>query len=337
MRVGFPTRIIFYNYNALFDVILLLFPTATNTMKILETEQQKKSFTITTILFAILFLLLFFLKLSNETKLTQLEGGGGGGDIAVNFGNSEFGSGDNFESKEIVSEVPEKEEPIITEEKEIIVSEHKDAPVIVAPKKAIAKKEIKKIVTPKIVKPTVKPVVKPIVKSKPKPSKSASDALANLLNGSNTGDGNDKTAGNKGKSNGSTGSNNHSSNGGNGTGIGGGEGSGKGLGHGKGYGNGIGNGTGNGNGNYQLGNRKALNTPSPKYICNEQGTIVVQISVDKSGKVFNAIPGARGTSNAAKCLLDQAKIAAMNTRSQADSNAPEKQVGQIIYNFKLTQ
>ena len=43
----------------------------------------------------------------------------------------------------------------------------------------------------------------------------------------------------------------------------------------------------------------------------------------------------QGTTNTAKCLLDQARIAAINTKWQADSNAPEKQVGKIIYTFSL--
>ena len=64
---------------------------------------------------------------------------------------------------------------------------------------------------------------------------------------------------------------------------------------------------------------------------------MVQISVDKSGKVINANPGVRGTTNSAKCLLDQAKTAAMNTKWQSDATAAETQVGKIIYNFKLTQ
>ena len=80
-----------------------------------------------------------------------------------------------------------------------------------------------------------------------------------------------------------------------------------------------------------------MNTPRPKYNCNEEGVVVVQISVDKSGTVINANPGVRGTTNSAKCLLDQAKIAAMNTKWQADATAAETQIGKIIYNFKLTQ
>ena len=77
--------------------------------------------------------------------------------------------------------------------------------------------------------------------------------------------------------------------------------------------------------------------PQPDYLCQEQGTVVVQIAVDRNGKVISANPGVRGTTNTAKCLLDQAKIAAMNTKWQSDNTAPDKQTGKIIYNFKLTQ
>jgi hypothetical protein len=63
--------------------------------------------------------------------------------------------------------------------------------------------------------------------------------------------------------------------------------------------------------------------------------VAVQISVDKSGNVIAAIPGVRGTTNAAKCLLDEAKNAAMRTKWEADSNAQEKQVGMIVYVFSL--
>jgi hypothetical protein len=63
--------------------------------------------------------------------------------------------------------------------------------------------------------------------------------------------------------------------------------------------------------------------------------VVVEISVSSSGNVIGVVTGVKGTTNTAKCLLDQAKIAALNTKFDAKSDAPEKQVGKIIYNFKL--
>jgi outer membrane biosynthesis protein TonB len=294
-------------------------------MKLFETEQEKKSLVITTLSFVLLFLLFFYLKFSNTLPLPILDGGGGGGEIAVNFGNNDFGSGDNIQSKEIVTVAPKEVATTPTTEKEILISENEEAPTIVE-----VKKPSTKIVKTEVVKPVEKPI--------PKPSKTTSDALSNLLNGSNKeGDGDDKIAGNKGKSDGDSNAKGYNGGGGTGTGRGGGNGSGQGLGSGSGYGNGNGSGSGNGNGNYQLGNRKALNKPQPNYICDEEGVVVVQISVDKSGKVTNANPGVRGTTNSAKCLLDQAKTAAMNTKWQSDATAAETQVGKIIYNFKLTQ
>ncbi|NJW55580.1 energy transducer TonB, partial [Salinimicrobium sp. CDJ15-91] len=71
--------------------------------------------------------------------------------------------------------------------------------------------------------------------------------------------------------------------------------------------------------------------------CNESGIVVVQIEVDRSGRVTRAIPGVKGTTNNATCLTDPAKRAALATRFNSDSKAPAKQVGTIIYNFKLSE
>ena len=87
--------------------------------------------------------------------------------------------------------------------------------------------------------------------------------------------------------------------------------------------------------NYSLGNRKVLSKSVPKYTCNESGKVVVEISVDRTGKTVSAIAGIEGSTTTAKCLLDEARIAAMNTKWQASADAPEKQVGKIVYSFTL--
>ncbi|MEP6929611.1 MAG: energy transducer TonB, partial [Flavobacterium sp.] len=129
-------------------------------------------------------------------------------------------------------------------------------------------------------------------------------------------------------------SNGYYGSGGSGGGTGGGNGTGNGVGTGSGYGAGSGGGSGGGSG-YSLGNRKALSKPAPKYTCDEAGKVVVEVTVDQNGRTISATAGIKGTTNLARCLLDQAKIAAMNTKWDADSNAPAKQVGKIIYNFSL--
>lgn len=290
-------------------------------MAVLQTEYEKKSFTITTVLFILLFLfmLLFIIYPLPGDELVE-EGGGGGGEIAINFGNSATGSGDNYKSTDLdvgAKATPVKETPAV---KEILTQNTKAAPSVSTVNAST------KVTTPKVTEPV-----------KPKPSKSTSDALSNLLNGNSKGDGDDKTGGNKGSSNGSTSSNSYNGGSGNGTGSGGGNGSGQGIGSGSGYGSGKGSGTGTGTGNYQLGNRKALSKPQPNYTCNEQGVVVVQITVDQNGIVTDVKAGIRGTTNSARCLLDQAEIAAKKTKWESDNSAPVKQVGKIIYNFKLTE
>ncbi len=293
-------------------------------MKLFETNQEKKSLFITVSSFVLLFLLFFFLKFSDSLPLPEMEGGGGGGEIAVNFGDSNFGSGENFDSKEVVAATPKEVIETPTEEKEIVVSENEEDPAIVELKKPDSKIEKNE---------DDKPVVKPT----PKPSKSTSDALSNLLNGTNKeGDGNDKTAGNKGKSNGDTNSKGYNGGGGNGTGSGGGNGSGEGLGTGSGYGTGSGSGKGSGSGNWKLDGRKLSSSGKQQQKCNEYGTVVVQIKVNRNGNVITA-KYSKGTDNTSQCLLDAAYATAKSYKWQPDSDAAETQIGYITINFKLGQ
>ena len=92
-----------------------------------------------------------------------------------------------------------------------------------------------------------------------------------------------------------------------------------------------------GDGNYLLGGRKALNKKKFVQDCNEAGTVVVSIEVDRNGKVINATPGVRGTTNNSKCLLEPAKRAALATKFNKDTKAPSKQIGKIIYRFSLSE
>jgi hypothetical protein len=82
-------------------------------------------------------------------------------------------------------------------------------------------------------------------------------------------------------------------------------------------------------------NRKIIYKPSPKYICNEQGKVIVSILVNRNGECIEANAGVTGTTNNAKCLLDEAKIAAMNTKWEPNDKAPINQSGKIVYNFNL--
>lgn len=289
------------------------------------TNDDKKSLGITVVVYALLILLLFLLRFWPPADM-KIMGGGGGGGIEMNFGDSDFGMGDNYKSEVLNVKDDARVTPTVTSpDDDVISDDNSDADDAVIPKK-----EIKK--TPATV---VTKEVKPVVE-KPKVSKSANDALASIL-GNKGGDGNDGKAGNKGSSNGNINSSGYER-GGTGSGTGGGNGTGNGTGSGSGTGSGTGSGNGGGNGSgsgYSLGNRKALNKPQPEYTCQEQGRVAVQVTVDRNGNTVSVTAGVQGTTNTAKCLLDQARIAAQNTKWQADGNAPEKQVGKIIYTFSL--
>lgn len=299
---------------------------------VITAADRRKSLLVTTLIYGVLLVLLFFIRFWPPANATEmlLAGGGGGGGVTINFGDSDFGAGKDYQSevlnvKNEVKQVASQAAP----DEDIISSDTPEDNAVVIPKNP----------TPVKVKPIVKPDPKPVEVKKPTVSKNANDALASVLGGSKKGgDGDDDRAGNKGKSNGDLSSNGYYGSGGSGGGTGGGNGTGNGTGTGAGSGSGSGGGSGSGSGGgtgYSLGNRKALSKPNPNYTCNESGKVVVEVSVDRTGRTIAATPGVKGTTNTAKCLLDQARIAAMNTRWQASEDAPERQVGKIIYSFSL--
>ncbi len=236
------------------------------------------------------------------------------GGIAVNFGTSEVGSGNVQPTKPVASAPknttpqpkPAVQEPEIKDE--VVTQDVEDAPVI--------EEKPKEKPTPKVEKPKEKPVEKPVEEAKPdpKPDTSTTSALDALINGpksdgvSQAGEGDDNKAGDKGDPNGDPNASSY-------------YGTGKGL---------------DGDGNYQLGGRKALGKPKRQQECNESGTVVVSIEVDRNGKVIKATPGVRGTTNNTRCLLEPAKAAALATKFNADSGAPSKQIGKIVYRFSLS-
>ena len=268
-------------------------------MSFTPSTDQKKSLAFSLLIYAAMLLILFFIRFWPPSNLAELTGGGGGG-VSVNFGDSDLGSGSNYESEVLEVQNQVKETPTeTTTDEAIIAQENSTEESVVIPKKE--KTETKTTVVKEEAKPEV---------VKPKISNTTNDALSSLLKGSNKG--------------------------GSGGGTGGGNGTGNGIGNGSGYGAGSGGGSGNGiGGGYSLGNRRAISKPAPKYTCNEEGKVVVEVSVDRNGKTVSAIAGIKGTTNTAKCLLEQAKSAALNTKWDASSDAPEKQVGKIVYNFNL--
>ncbi|QOD60703.1 energy transducer TonB [Polaribacter haliotis] len=276
-------------------------------MKILETRHKRKSAVITAI---ILMLLVFAIFNYGMQYLDPPEEYG----LAINFGDSNVGMGEPIvNSKKTAPKVVEKKEEVVEEVKETpkeiikeeIITEDTTEDVPVVEKVKEKKKEP--------VKEVVKKEVKPKEKPKPKPSKENQDALNKLLNGNSSdgepkGEGDDNIEGVKGKEGGDPTSSKY-------------------------YGN-TGSGSG---GNYNLAGRKALSKPKEQPDCQEEGIVVVRITVDKNGKVISARAGVKGSTNTAPCLLKPAKEAALKTKWNSDSKAPSKQTGTIIYKFSLSK
>jgi protein TonB len=274
-------------------------------MSFLETKHKRKSAVITSILLTLILVGIFNFGMQ---YLDPPEEYG----LAINFGDSNIGSGDpvvktkaNPAVKKVEEQVEKKEEVIPKEtiKEKVITQDVKDAPVLEKPKKKKVEKPVE----------TKKKIEKPKEVIKPKPSKETQDALNNLLKGNSKdgeskGEGDDDNSGLKGDKNGDPKSTKY-------------------------YGN---NGS-EGDRNYNLSGRKALHKPIEKQDCNEEGIVVVSIEVDNTGKVIKATPGVKGSTNTAKCLLDPAKAAALKTTWNADPNAPNKQRGTIVYRFSLSE
>jgi outer membrane biosynthesis protein TonB len=272
-------------------------------MAILETKHEKKSMAITVVLHVVLIILL--LLFGFKYLEPPLEKG-----IAVNFGTSAVGSGEIQPTKPVASAPeqntsppePSEQTPTVTEE--VVTQETEEAPVV---------QEEKKPTPSKTEEPVEEPVEEPA--PEPKPDESTTKALENLINGPEKsgekaqGEGNDNQAGDKGDPNGDPNADSY-------------YGSGKGL---------------DGDGNYRLGGRKALVKKTFQQECNQSGIVVVKIEVDRQGNVINAVPGVKGTTNSDPCLTGPAKRAALATKFNPDTNAPVKQVGTIIYEFKLSE
>ena len=263
-------------------------------MKYLETEEEKKSFTITTIIFVILFVLFFYL------GLTSLDPPPENG-IAINFGTTEFGNGDIQPTEAIQSAPKATAAKQATASNDNVLSQDIEEAVVmkeakkVQPTKQVAKEEVKE---------------KP--KENPKPSKSTTDALSSLINGPKSdgtakgGEGNDDKPGDKGSLNGNPYANTY-------------------------YGSGSGSGTGSG---WGLNGRKISSRGKEVQKCNEFGTVVVQITVNRNGNVI-AAKYTKGTTNTNPCLIEPALATARKYKWQPDPNAPATQIGFITVNFKL--
>lgn len=95
-------------------------------------------------------------------------------------------------------------------------------------------------------------------------------------------------------------------------------------------------GKGNGTG-YDLGGRGAKSLHRPNDDFSEEGIIVVDIWVNRSGQVTRAEVANKGTTLINSEMRNKAKQAALRSSFAADPDAPEEQHGTITYTFVINQ
>lgn len=294
-------------------------------MKYLETKHERNSAKITTLIVVILLLLLFVV--GPPYMDPPIEYG-----VAVNFGTSTVGQGDIQPKKPVKSEPREVQKPIEevtkpetttsqpaasekSKAEDVLTQANEEA---IAIKKQKAAEQKAKLEADRIAKAEADAKAKAEAdrvakeRAEQEAKKKKLDALIGGVSkseGTETGsEGNDNTAGDKGQLDGNPYAPSYFGDPGSGSG-------------GKGYG---------------LGGRgKAIFT---KVVpdCQEEGRVVVEIHVNREGKVIRAIPGKRGTTGDS-CLFEAAKKTALSHKWPPDSKAPQTQIGWVEVNFSLGQ
>lgn len=265
----------------------------------------------------IILFILFIIKLKTPIPPYPEGGGGPGMGLEVNLGMSNVGEGTDqqeptlnvpdFEKISVENEEPEKLITQETDESEVI----KESTEMKEKKnETIRKKKNQKQVKPKTPKEKKEPVAE-INQKAMFPNKKK-----------NSNEGSSASNGDAGAENGTKGSNLY-------------KGGGNGSGGGSGGGSGNGTGTGIGDGySFSLEGRNITYLQKPEYNYQNEGKVVVEITVDNNGKVISAIPGAKGSTTLDDYLLQVAKKAALMSKFDKKPNSPI-QKGTITYIFVL--
>ncbi len=281
-------------------------------MRILDTPHKKKSAGLTALVGLLLLLLFFVLGLTYYDPPVSYG-------MEVNFGTLAQGSG-NIQPQKPVSAKPTpiQNEPKVeqntpqptpkkvTPEETLPVLTEKESTVSI-PEKESPQKEIQPPVEEEKAEET------PPEKEAPKVSEATKSVVSNLLKkntqkGEETqGEGDDQEVGDKGKVEGNPYASSYYNN----AGLGG---------IGKGYG---------------LNGRNLQSNGKVVQDCNQEGTVVVRITVNPQGEVVLAEPGVKGSTNTHPCLMEPAKKTALLHKWYPDSQAPQQQVGFVVIQFKL--
>ena len=274
-------------------------------MKFFDTPHKKKSAGLTLTLGLLLLLLFFLVGLTYFDPPVQYG-------MEVNFGTYSQGQGEeqavavepstqnNLITPQIKETEPPKETSVPNAEVEEIITE-KESPIKVS--KEVFGKQVSQVDSQQD-----KDVPEP-----PKISDATKSLVSNLLSKKeilekdSQGEGNDALQGDKGKAEGNPYASTYYST----AGLGG---------LGKGYG---------------LKGRNLLSSGKVVQECNQEGIVVVRITVNNQGQVIAAEPGVRGSTSTHPCLLKPAQETALLHQWYPDNQAPAEQIGFVVIQFKL--
>lgn len=218
----------------------------------------------------------------------------GEGGVEVNLGFSEEGMGD-FQPETPPAVQEDVSSPPLQQdtEEEILTQDIEETAIVEKPKQE-KKKE----------KTVEKTEIKDVVKEEPKVNPAALYKGKSSQTTGTSGEGITQTPGDQGKPEGTPDSDNYSGTGGSGGGM-----------------------------SYRLAGRSPKYLPKPSAIFKENGTVVVQIDVDKYGKVIKALAIDKGSNTTDATLRSLAEQAAKQAIFNANPDAADVQRGTITYHF----
>lgn len=246
--------------------------------------------------------------------------------ILVNFGTDETGAGliepSAPSAVEEASPLPVSDASLTTDEDPLLTQNTEDAPVVKKVDPEAERIRLEKIEAEKIrraeaeaerIRKEQEETERKKIEADQKRQQEAADKVKNALAGSrnagtnSTGEGITGGEGNQGVTTGSVDSQNR----------------------------GDGSGLGDRGISYDLDGRKWQKFPDPKYDNQAEGKVVVEVSVDRSGKVIQAVLVITKSNTLDEYLLRVAKDAAMGAQFEPKADAPAIQKGTITYNFVL--
>lgn len=301
--------------------------------KMTFSESQRSGLIYTILIHATILILLLLMKITVDNKFKTDEG------LLVDFGYSENGKGeeepsavyaknDNIykppvQTNQKATTVAPPARDKITRESELLTQDHEPS-VAIQSKKTEKKKVEKKVVDP-IVEAEKKRKLEQLAQQKLEEQRlqkqqqeekmigNINSRVKNAFGGGLTDNGSDSKGegitygpGNQGDPNGQPGVKRY----------------------------GPGGGTGNGV-SFNLSGRQSRSLPKPAYPGNEGGIVVVEVTVDKLGKVSAVRGGIQGSTSSDPDLLEAATKAARSARFNVDEHAPAFQKGTITYHFVL--